>query len=124
MENFNLKKYLAEGKLLKEKSWDDVDREIALKDQYREIDKKDFISTTKGRNAVQILSNLISKPYDTSDLRDVLETLKLTSKQFDFAAETAGMKFKTDGAGKHIYDKNYSDPDVAISNINGTWYVG
>ena len=125
MENtFNLKKFLAEGALLKEKSWADVDREIAADNQQREADKENFLSTAKGRNAVQVISNLISKPYDTSDLRDVLEILSLTSKQFNFAAEEAGMKFTTDGAGKHISDENYSDPDVAISNINGTWYVG
>jgi hypothetical protein len=124
MENFNFKKYLAEGRLLKEMSWEEIDREMDRKRQELEDEKESFIITPKGKNAIQVINNLISKPYNTSDLRDTLEILNLSKKHFKFAAEKAGMRFNSNASGIHIFDQNYSDPDVSIDNIDGTWYVG
>lgn len=125
MENsFNLKKFLAEGTLLKEKSWAEIDRDIALQNQQDEKDQNEYINTASGRNAVKMIKDLISKPYDTDDLRDLLEILNLSKQKFKWAAKSAGMEFNSNAAGIHIYDSNYKNPDVAIDNINGNWYVG
>jgi hypothetical protein len=132
MEGFNLKKYLSEGRLLKEgiennlgeKSWDDVDREMEDDSKKEREDVFAFSNTTQGRNAIKVLNDLISKPYGFDELDDVLQILNLTPIKFRQAAEVVGMDISGGGGSINIDDDNYQDQDVAISYINGEWYVG
>ena len=107
-----------------EKSWDDVDREMEDDRQKSKEDTNTFSNTAQGRNAIKVLRDLISTPYGNEELGDVLQILNLTSMQFRQAAEVAGMGLSGGGGSINIDDNNYQDKDVAISNINGTWYVG
>jgi hypothetical protein len=45
-------------------------------------------------------------------------------KKFMYAADAAGMDYRKDGAGIHIFDKNYRNKGVSIDYINGEWVVG
>ena len=107
-----------------EKSWDDVDREMEDDRQKSKEDTNTFSNTAQGRNAIKVLRDLISTPYGNEELGDVLQILNLTSMQFRQAEEVAGMGLSGGGGSINIDDNNYQDQDVAISNINGTWYVG
>ena len=107
-----------------EKSWDDVDREMEDARQKSKEDTNRFSNTTQGRNAIKVLRDLISTPYGNEELGDALQILNLTSMQFRQAAEVAGMDLSGGGGSINIDDDNYQDQDVAISYINGEWYVG
>jgi hypothetical protein len=111
-------------KLNEEKSWDDVDKEIADEEAKELETASTFSNTTQGKNAIRIIKDLISKPYGYSELDDVLQILNLDRQNFIYAAKAAGMDFGTDGAGIHIRDDNYQDQDVSINQIGGEWYVG
>jgi len=112
------------AKLNEEKSWDDVDKEIADEEAKELETASTFVNTTQGKNAVRAIEDLISKPYGYSELDDVLQILNLDRQNFIYAAKAAGMDFETDAAGIHIYDNNYQDQDVSINQIGGEWYVG
>jgi len=107
-----------------EKSWDDVDKEIADEEAKELETASTFVNTTQGKNAVRKIEDLISKPYGYSELDKVLQELNLDKKKFIYAAKAAGMVFRTDGAGIHIRDNNYQNQDVSINQIGGEWIVG
>ena len=109
---------------LNERSWADIDKELADEKAQDRENARTFVNTPQGKNAVKVIKALISKPYDTADLRDVLEILNIPKQNFIYAAKAAGMDFGTDGAGIHIFDDNYQDQDVSINQINGEWIVG
>jgi hypothetical protein len=107
-----------------EKTWDDIDKELA-DEEAQDIKKaKTFVNTIQGKNAVRVIKALINKPYGYDKLDKVLQILNLDRQNFIYAAKVAGMDFETDAAGIHIYDDNYQDQDVAINQINGDWIVG
>ena len=112
------------AKLNEEKSWDDVDKEIADEEAKELETASTFVNTTQGKNAVRAIEDLISKPYGYSELDDVLQILNLDKQNFIYAAKAAGMDFGTDGAGIHIRDNNYQNQDVSINQIGGEWIVG
>ena len=112
------------GILKEEKSWDDVDKELADEEAQDMENARAFTNTTQGRNAVRIIKTLISKSYGYDKLDKVLQVLNLDRQNFIYAAKAAGMDFETDAAGIHIYDDNYQDQDVSINQINGEWIVG
>jgi hypothetical protein len=110
--------------LNEEKTWDDVDKELADKDA-QDMEKAGiFVNTIQGKNAVRVIKALINKPYGYDELDEVLQILNLDRQNFIYAAKSAGMDFETDAAGIHIYDDNYQDKDVSINQINGEWIVG
>jgi hypothetical protein len=129
-DNFDASKWLVENKittqsrLKEEKTWDDVDKELADEEAQDMENARVFINTTPGKNAVRVIKALISKPYGYDKLDKVLQVLNLDRQNFIYAAKAAGMDFETDAAGIHIYDNNYQDQDVAINQINGEWIVG
>jgi len=110
--------------LNEEKSWDDVDKELADKEAQDMENAKAFTNTPQGKNAVRVIKALINKPYGYDKLDKVLQVLNLDRQNFIYAAEAAGMDFGTDAAGIHINDDNYQDQDVSINQINGEWIVG
>jgi hypothetical protein len=113
-----------ENQINEEKTWDDVDKELA-DEEAQDIKKaKTFVNTIQGKNAVRVIKALINKPYGYDKLDKVLQVLNLDRQNFIYAAKAAGMDFETDAAGIHIYDDNYQDQDVAINQINGDWIVG
>jgi hypothetical protein len=112
------------GILKEEKSWDDVDKELADKEAQDMENARAFTNTAQGKNAVRVIKALISKPYGYDKLDKVLQVLNLDGQNFIYAAKAAGMDFETDAAGIHIYDDNYQDQDVSINQINGEWIVG
>lgn len=112
------------GLIKEDRSWADIDKAIADREAQDMEKANSFVNTTRGKNAVKAIQDFISTPYDSADLRDILEILRLNKKQFQYAAKAAGMDFTTDGAGIRIEDDNYQDQDVSIENINGEWYVG
>lgn len=105
-------------------SWDEIDKKMESERISKIEDADIYTITPQGSNAVKIISNLISKPYGTNELRDVLSILNINSQKFQYAAKAAGMDFSTGGQGITIYDDNYQDQDVSIAYINGEWYVG
>jgi hypothetical protein len=112
------------GLLKEEKSWADVDKEIADEEEQDMENAKAFLITPQGKNAVRLIKALISKPYGYDKLDKVLQVLNLDKQNFMYAAKAAGMDFGKDGAGIHIRDNNYQDQDVSIDQINGEWQVG
>jgi hypothetical protein len=112
------------GLLKEEKSWADVDKEIADKENQDMESAKAFLMTPQGKNAVRSIKALISKPYGYNKLDKVLQVLNLDKQKFVYAAKYAGMNFGKDAAGIHIRDNNYQDQDVSIDRINGKWMVG
>lgn len=110
--------------LNEEKSWDDVDKELADKETQDMENAKTFTNTPQGKNAVKVIKALINKPYGYDKLDKVLQVLNLDRQNFIYAAKAAGMDFETDAAGIHINDDNYQDQDVSINQINGEWLVG
>ena len=129
-DNFDASKWLVENKittqsrLKEEKTWDDVDKELADEEAQDMKKARTFINTIQGKNAVRVIKALINKPYGDDELDEVLQILNLDRQNFIYAAKAAGMDFETDAAGIHIYDNNYQDQDVAINQINGEWIVG
>ena len=129
-DNFDANKWLVENKittqsrLKEEKTWDDVDKELADEEAQDMKKARTFINTIQGKNAVRVIKALINKPYGYDELDEVLQILNLDRQNFIYAAKAAGMDFETDAAGIHIYDNNYQDQDVAINQINGEWIVG
>lgn len=107
-----------------EKSFADVDKELADEEAQDMENARVFINTIQGKNAVRVIKALISKPYGYDKLDKVLQVLNLDRQNFIYAAKAAGMDFETDAAGIHIYDDNYQDQDVSINQINGEWIVG
>lgn len=107
-----------------EKSFADVDKELADEEAQDMENARVFINTIQGKNAVRVIKALISKPYRYDKLDKVLQVLNLDRQNFIYAAKAAGMDFETDAAGIHIYDNNYQDQDVSINQINGEWIVG
>ena len=136
-DNFNPGKWLTENKITtqsrldetkynykEEKSFADVDKELA-DEEAQDIKKaKTFVNTIQGKNAVRVIKALINKPYGYDELDEVLQILNLDRQNFIYAAKAAGMDFGTDGAGIHIRDNNYQDQDVSINQIGGEWYIG
>ena len=112
------------GLLKEEKSWADVDKELADEEAQDMENARAFTNTTQGKNAVGVIKTLINKPYGYDELDEVLQILNLARQNFIYAATAAGMDFETDAAGIHIYDDNYQDQDVSINQINGEWIVG
>jgi hypothetical protein len=110
--------------ILNEKSWADIDKELADEKAQDMENARTFINTTQGKNAVRVIKALISKPYGYDKLDEVLQILNLSKQNFKYAAKAAGMDFITDGAGIHIFDDNYQDQDVSIDQINDEWIVG
>jgi hypothetical protein len=111
--------------ILNEKiSWDEIDKKMESERIGKIEDANAYIKTPQGINAVKVISNLISKPYGTEELREVLEILNINSQKFQYAAKAAGMDFSTGGQGITIYDDNYQDQDVSIEYMKGEWYVG
>ena len=112
------------GLIKEEKSFADVDKELADEEAQDMENARAFTNTTPGKNAVLLIKALISKPYGYDKLDKVLQVLNLDRQNFIYAAKAAGMDFETDAAGIHIYDDNYQDQDVSIDQINGEWIVG
>jgi hypothetical protein len=112
------------GLLKEEKSFADIDKEIADEENQDMENAKAFLTTPQGKNAVRLIKALISKPYGYDKLDKVLQVLNLDKQNFMYAAKAAGMDFGKDGAGIHIRDNNYQDQDVSIDQINGEWIVG
>jgi hypothetical protein len=112
------------GILKEEKSFADIDKEIADEENQDMENAKAFLTTPQGKNAVLLIKALISKPYGYDKLDKVLQVLNLDKQNFMYAAKAAGMDFGKDGAGIHIRDNNYQDQDVSIDQINGEWIVG
>jgi hypothetical protein len=107
-----------------ERTFADVDREMAAA-EIQDMEKaKTFLNSPQGKNAVKMLKQLISRPYGYDKLEEVLQILNLSVKNFKYAAKAAGMEFGEDGGGIKIYDDNYQDQDVSISHMNGEWMVG
>ena len=112
------------AKLNELKSWDDIDREMDQEREREETQKEEYVNTPQGKNAVKQIKELINNPYDTADLRDVLEILNIPKQKFIWAAKEAGMNIATGGGGIRILDTNYKDPGVSIDYIGGEWFVG
>ena len=112
------------SKVLREASGNATDAKIAAKDAQDRRNAKTFVSSPQGKNAVDMLKKLISKPYTYDKLDDVLQILNLDKKKFMYAADAAGMEYSTSGAGIRIFDKNYKNKNVSIDYQNGKWYVG
>ena len=62
------------GLLKEEKSWADVDKEIADEEEQDMENAKAFLITSQGKNAVRLIKALISKPYGYDKLDKVLLT--------------------------------------------------
>jgi len=112
------------GIIKEEKSFADVDKELADEEAQDMENARAFTNTLQGKNAVRVIKALISKSYGYDKLDKVLQVLNLDRQNFIYAAKAAGMDFETDAAGIHIYDDNYQDQDVSINQINGEWIVG
>ena len=112
------------GLINEEKSFADVDKELADEEAQDMENARVFTNTPQGKNAVRVIKALISKSYGYDKLDKVLQILNLDRQNFIYAAKAAGMDFETDAAGIHIYDDNYQDQDVSINQINGEWIVG
>jgi hypothetical protein len=112
------------GLIKEEKSFADVDKELADEEAQDMENARAFTNTPQGKNAVRVIKALISKSYGYDKLDKVLQVLNLDRQNFIYAAKAAGMDFETDAAGIHIYDDNYQDQDVSINQINGEWIVG
>jgi len=112
------------GIIKEEKSFADVDKELADEEAQDMENARAFTNTLQGKNAVRVIKALISKLYGYDKLDKVLQVLNLDRQNFIYAAKAAGMDFETDAAGIHIYDDNYQDQDVSINQINGEWIVG
>ena len=112
------------GLIKEEKSFADVDKELADEEAQDMENARVFTNTPQGKNAVRVIKALISKSYGYDKLDKVLQVLNLDRQNFIYAAKAAGMDFETDAAGIHIYDDNYQDQDVSINQINGEWIVG
>ena len=112
------------GLIKEEKSFADVDKELADEEAQDIENARAFTNTPQGKNAVRVIKALISKSYGYDKLDKVLQVLNLDRQNFIYAAKAAGMDFETDAAGIHIYDDNYQDQDVSINQINGEWIVG
>ena len=114
-DNFDASKWLVENKittqsrLKEEKTWDDVDKELADEEAQDMKKARTFINTIQGKNAVRVIKALINKPYGYDELDEVLQILNLDRQNFIYAAKAAGMDFETDAAGIHIYDDNYQN---------------
>ena len=74
------------GILKEEKSWDDVDKELADEEAQDMENARAFTNTTQGRNAVRIIKTLISKSYGYDKLDKVLQVLNLDRQNFIYAA--------------------------------------
>jgi hypothetical protein len=112
------------GIIKEEKSFADVDKELADEEAQDMENARAFTNTLQGKNSVRVIKALISKSYGYDKLDKVLQVLNLDRQNFIYAAKAAGMDFETDAAGIHIYDDNYQDQDVSINQINGEWIVG
>ena len=110
--------------LNEQESWDEFDKRMADRDAQEDAKAAAFIETPRGRNAVMTIKKLISKPYTSRQLDEVLDILNLDKTQFMYAAKAAGMDLSTDGSSIRIFDKNYKNKDVSIAYMKGNWYVG
>jgi len=105
-------------------SWDMIDKQMDAEAAAEIENAKKFANTPSGMRAIRVIKRLISKPYTYDRLDSVLQSLKLDKQHFKYAADAAGMNYRSSGAGIAIDDENYLDPDVSIDYINGEWIVG
>ena len=93
------------------------------------LSKSKFIRTPEGKQAVQVIKMLVSKPFDASKLDKTLKKLKLKMNDFMAVAEKAGLEIEgqgnvdNDGNGDFaVYNDNYTDQGVAITYFNDKFY--
>ena len=138
--NFDLKKYISNNRLLKEgwkedagiyptKSWKDIDADM-------DAEQEELMNSDVVINAAEKIKNIVNvknkngklKPFSADDLTSVLSTANLTPLEFEAAAKSGGLKLDRiqymddQSADYEVLNQNYTDQGAAISFQGGKFH--